>query len=40
MDPKLRILTIRLMESLRKNPACGAALGVEVRLKKARPKAA
>ena len=34
MDPKTRLLAIRLMEYLRKNPAYAQTLGVKVTLKR------
>lgn len=38
MDPKTRLLAIRLMENLRKNPAYAQTLGVQVTLKRSRLK--
>ena len=37
MDPKTRLLAIRLMENLRKNPAYAQTLGVQVTLKRSPP---
>lgn len=37
MDPKTRLLAIRLMEYLRKNPAYAQTLGVQVTLKRSAP---
>ena len=34
MDARTRILAIRLMETIRKNPAYAQSLGIEVGLKK------
>lgn len=34
MDAKARIMAIRLMENLRKNPAYARTLGVQVTMKK------
>lgn len=39
MDPKTRILTIRLMDALQTKPAYAERLGIEVTLKKARSTA-
>lgn len=35
MDTKTRLLAIRLMENLRRNPSYARALGVQVALKRA-----